>query len=146
MAKTPSRKIYFAASIRSGREYQPTYSAIIKHLKRYGRVLTEHVGAASLGDAGEEDLTDEQIFRRDADWIRDADILIADASLPSLGVGYEIGFAESLRKPILCLYFTRAEKQLTAMLAGNPSCTVLTYGNLQEALGRIDGFFASLDE
>lgn len=145
MADAHERKIYFAASIRSGREYQPTYSAMIEHLKRYGRVLTEHVGAPTLGIAGEEDLTDEQIFRRDVDWIRDSDILIADASIPSLGVGYEIGYAESLGKPMLCLYYAEVEKKLTAMIAGNPSCTVLTYADLPEALRQIDRFFAPLD-
>lgn len=145
MADAPRRKIYFAASIRSGRQYQATYAAMIEYLKQYGNVLTEHIGDALLGDSGEVELTDEQIFRRDADWVRSADVVVADVSLPSLGVGYEIGYAESLHKPILCLYFVGAKKQLTAMLAGNPSCAVSTYQDLHEALGQIDRFFVSLD-
>lgn len=146
MTETLARKIYFSGSIRSGREYQSTYSAMIEHLKRYGRVLTEHIGSATLGLAGETNLAEGKIYQRDVDWIRESDVLVADTSVPSLGVGYEIGYAESLHRPILCLYFVGAEKQLTAMLAGNPSCTVLTYGNLQEALRQIDRFFSSLDE
>ncbi len=114
------------------------YEAIIEHLKRHGRVLTEHIGASTLGDAGEEGLTDEHIFRRDVDWIRDADVLVADVSLPSLGVGYELGLAESLHKPILCLYYTGAEKQLTAMIAGNAACRVRTYRDVEEARQQID--------
>lgn len=145
MTETQNRKIYFSASIRSGREYQPMYEAIIAHLGLFGHVLTEHIGAATLGIAGETNLTEEKIFRRDVDWIRTTDVLVADVSLPSLGVGYEIGFAESLHKPILCLYYAGAEKQLTAMIAGNAACRVRIYHDIAEASKQIDRFFIPLD-
>lgn len=146
MTEIPERKIYFAASIRSGREYQPIYKVVIEHLKQYGRVLTEHIGASTLGIAGESDLADEQIFRRDVDWIRDADVLVADVSLPSLGVGYEIGRAESLHKHILCLYCAGTKKKLTPMVVGNPACRVFLYHNVEKALHMLDRFFATFDE
>ena len=36
-------KIYFAGSIRGGREDKILYSQIIENLKKYGTVLTEHI-------------------------------------------------------------------------------------------------------
>ena len=37
-------KIYFAGSIRGGRHDIEIYKQIIEHLKKHGKVLTEHVG------------------------------------------------------------------------------------------------------
>lgn len=45
-------KIYFAASIRGGRQDAHIYSKIVALLKNYGRVLTEHVGDQSLTAGG----------------------------------------------------------------------------------------------
>lgn len=36
-------EIYFAASIRGGRDDVALYSELIKHLGKYGKVLTEHL-------------------------------------------------------------------------------------------------------
>ena len=58
-------KIYFAASIRGGRDDLGIYQQIIQELNRYGTVLTEHIGTKNLTSAGEKDLTDAQIFSRD---------------------------------------------------------------------------------
>ena len=43
-------KIYFAASIRGGRDDWATYVRIVEQLRRFGVVLTEHVGDAALTD------------------------------------------------------------------------------------------------
>ena len=42
-------KIYFAGSIRAGRNDVPLYVRIVEVLKTYGTVLTEHVADPSLG-------------------------------------------------------------------------------------------------
>ena len=44
--------IYFAASIRAGRGDAGIYSKLVKILKSYGTVLTEHVGSSELGTSG----------------------------------------------------------------------------------------------
>ena len=49
-------------------------------------------------------MTEEFIYNRDVDWLRESDCVIAEVTQPSLGVGYELGFAESLKIPVLCLY------------------------------------------
>ena len=41
-------KIYFAGAIRGGRSDQNLYFEIINYLKKYGEVLTEHVGDKSI--------------------------------------------------------------------------------------------------
>jgi hypothetical protein len=45
--------VYFCGSIRGGREDQALYSRIVSRLRRYGKVLTEHVADAELEPRGE---------------------------------------------------------------------------------------------
>lgn len=40
-----AKKIYFCGSIRGGRDDRHIYVDIIKHLKEYGTVLTEHIAS-----------------------------------------------------------------------------------------------------
>ena len=112
-------KIYFAGSIRGGREDVKFYQQIINFISGYGEVLTEHVGNENLTQIGESINSDEYIFNRDLEWLISANLIIAEVSTPSLGVGYELGIAESLNKPILCLCKTNNNKRLSAMINGN---------------------------
>ena len=100
-------KIYFAGSIRAGREDQELYHELIQGLRRYGQVLTEHVGEPTLTQLGDDGPSDREIFERDMSWLAEADFVVAEVSTPSLGVGYELGRAESLGKRALCLYRDR---------------------------------------
>ena len=110
-------KIYFAGSIRGGRADKDKYFEIIDFLSRQAEVLTEHVGSRSLGSEGEKQLHDDEICRRDLNWLSRADAVIAEVSQPSLGVGYEIGVAEKIGKPILCLF----DERLFSFEIGHPN-------------------------
>jgi len=134
-------KIYFAGSIRGGRDDSQKYFEIINHLKSYGHVLTEHVGDKSINELGEQCLSSEEIYIRDSKWLEEADIVIGDTSIPSLGVGYEIAKAENLGKKILCV-FKKLEKgkEISAMIKGNKSITLKEYDNLVELFKIIDDF------
>ena len=88
-------KIYFAASIRGGRDYVRDYKIIISQLSTYGKVLTEHIADDKLDDQG-ENISETAIFERDTGWLRESDIIVAEVTQPSLGVGYEIALGESL--------------------------------------------------
>ena len=112
-------KIYFAGSIRGGRDDVKLYKQIIDYVSTYGEVLTEHVGNENLTKIGENINSDKFIFDRDIKWLSSVNIVIAEVSTPSLGVGYELGIAESLNKPILCLYKKNNNKRLSAMINGN---------------------------
>ncbi|XP_021355127.1 2'-deoxynucleoside 5'-phosphate N-hydrolase 1-like isoform X2 [Mizuhopecten yessoensis] len=111
-------KIYFAGSIRGGRQDAELYLRIIKQLQAYGTVLTEHVGAKTLEESGEKHMTEKEIHDRDMTWLNDCDVLVAEVTQPSLGVGYEIGRAITLNKRILCMFRPDSGKSLSAMIAG----------------------------
>ncbi|MCA9735271.1 MAG: nucleoside 2-deoxyribosyltransferase [Deferribacteres bacterium] len=137
-------KIYFAASIRGGRENQAVFAQLIAFIKQNAQVLTEHIGSDSLTEEGENMMSDEAIFTRDIEFIQQADAVIAEVSTPSLGVGYELGFAESLGKPVLCLYNSMAEKPLSAMISGNAYFNLKRYTEIDESFRAIQEFLKNM--
>lgn len=136
-------KIYFAGSIRGGRDDQELYMVIIKELGKYGQVLTEHIGDKSLSNLGEAAVTDSYIHDRDLEWVREADVVVAEVSTPSLGVGYEIGWAESLKKPILCLFRKKEGKRVSAMISGNSYLQNAEYSTIEDVVIVLQNFFAA---
>jgi 2'-deoxynucleoside 5'-phosphate N-hydrolase len=124
-------KIYFAGSIRGGREDKELYGEIIQLLSKYGTVLTEHISDKNLTEAGEA-LDSGKIYNRDISWLSESDIVIAEVSMPSLGVGYEVAKAESMGKEIVCIYRNDGVKKISAMIAGNPNITKKEYTNIKD--------------
>ncbi|XP_012304120.1 5-hydroxymethyl-dUMP N-hydrolase [Aotus nancymaae] len=111
--------LYFCGSIRGGREDRALYERIVTRLQRFGTVLTEHVAAAELGQRGEEAAGgDRLIHERDLAWLQQADVVVAEVTQPSLGVGYELGQAVALNKRILCLFRPQSGRVLSAMIRG----------------------------
>ena len=132
-------KIYFAASIRGGRDYARDYKKIISQLSIYGQVLTEHIGQNNLESSG-EDISENTIFERDTKWLRESDIIVAEVTQPSLGVGYEIALGESLGKRIVCL-FKQQSGNLSAMIKGNRKLEVLEYKSVNEIPAKLKQVF-----
>ena len=124
-------KIYFAGSIRGGRNDAEIYSQIIEFLQGYGEVLTEHVGKKDLNSMGESALSDKQIHDRDIKWLLESDLMVAEVTNPSLGVGYEIGRAIEAEKKIICLY-RESDKKLSAMISGSKNIDTIKYYQLED--------------
>ena len=139
-------KIYFAGSIRGGRQDQEIYFSIINELTKYGTVLTEHIGQKNLSEKGEQNLTEQFIFERDMAWVREADVLVGEVTAPSLGVGYEIGQAESMDKKILLLYRSVEGKKLSAMLLGNTKVKVAQYETFDDARAILAEYFDAIGQ
>ena len=137
-------KIYFAGSIRGGREDKELYLKIVQHLQNHGPVLTEHVSDQSLTELGETLHSKNHVYDRDMAWLKQANIVVAEVTQPSLGVGYELAKAEEMHMPILCLYRPQPGKRLSAMLTGNKKVKIVEYEKPEQAFVLIDEFFSSL--
>lgn len=129
--------IYFAGSIRGGQQDALLYQELIQHLKQSGTVLTEHVGDPQK--LMQQTYTESEIWEQDMAWLSQSKFLIAECTVTSLGVGYEIGIAEKLGIPILVL-FRGEECNLSAMITGNSHIKVLYYQNIEEAKDGITKF------
>jgi hypothetical protein len=124
-------KLFFAGSVRGMGGYVKVYRRIIDLLKSHGEIVSEHIYLNGVDIPGGEK-GDGDIYLRDTEWIDQADLLIAEISRPSIGVGYEIGYAESRDIPVLALYHRGAEHRISAMVAGNRRITTLRYDTLEE--------------
>lgn len=134
-------KIYFCGSIRGGRHLASTYAQLIELLGSYGQVLTEHLGSDEEIESKDRKLSDKTIHDRDMQWIVEADLLVAEVTVPSLGVGYEIGRAIEMKKPVLCLFQEDSDYYLSAMISGSEGATMCFYKNPDELKEAFDAFF-----
>jgi len=125
-------KIYFCASIRGGRQLANSYEKMINMLQKHGQVLTEHLGSDEIIESKDRVLTDRQIHDRDMDWVRESDVVVAEVTVASLGVGYEIGRAIELGKPVICMFHKGSEFTLSAMIAGSDGVVNVSYEHLEE--------------
>ena len=135
-------KIYFAGAIRGGRDDASLYFRIIGMLGAHGRVLAEHAGDAGLSSFG-EDGRDAEIHERDMAWLRESDCLVAEVTVPSLGVGYEIGRAAERGRPVLCLFRPGAGRTLSAMIRGSDRVRLCEYEDAAELEGVFGEFFGA---
>jgi len=132
-------KIYFAGSIRGGRENIVVFRQIIGFSLQFGQVLTEHIGDEKVDDL-EAGSDDNYIHDRDIRWLSESDVVIAEVTTPSLGVGYEIRSAIEMGKPVLCLFRKTGGTELSAMINGCSDLKVVRYADIQEAYSGIKEF------
>jgi len=131
-----NHKIYFAGSIRGGRIDADLYNRMITYMQKTDIVLTEHIGSPHL-NLMEQGKKDADIYGQDTAWLRESDILIAECTCPSLGVGYELAYAEKHGKPCH-VFYDRTKTQLSAMMTGNPYFHIHPYEDESEIYGTID--------
>ena len=124
-------KFYFAGSIRGGRKDAELYRKVIAALKEKHQVLTEHVGDLSLSVV--EDKGDKAIYEQDTAWLRECDVVVAECTQVSLGVGYELAYAEAHNKEVH-IFYRPNETQLSAMLSGNEYFKIHRYNSEDELL------------
>ena len=90
--------------------------------------------------SGGEALDSCAIFERDIGWLAEADVLVAEVSTPSTGVGYEIATARyRFQIPVICLYRPAYTKRCTAMVSGDVGIELLEYRE-----GDLDGLLEQL--
>ena len=130
-----NRKVYFAASIRGGRADAALYHDMIEFIKLTDTVLTEHIGDLSLSSF-EQSERDRKIYEQDTAWLKECDLLIAECTCPSIGVGYELAYAEKLNKPCY-VFYRRSEIHLSATITGDPYYNVIPYETKEELFEKI---------
>ena len=134
------RTIYFSGSISGGRRDVPLYRQIVAAMEAEGhRVIAGNVIADHIGDDGEA-IEPGAIFSRDLRWIDEAEVLVAEVSMPSIGVGYEIAAARYRnRMPVIALYRPAHTRRCTAMIAGDEAIRLIEYSDdsVDSMLGKL---------
>jgi hypothetical protein len=140
--------VYLACTVRGDRGGVLAGRAICHRLQEHGhRVLTTHLLADDV-EAAESRLTAADVYRRDLEWLSGCDVLVAEASGSSYGVGFEVGYvlgrASQTGQRVVLLFDATRRGQVSRLIAGNcdPHCTTLAYASLDELIAFIDQRFA----
>ena len=137
--------IYFACSITGGRDDQSFYQIIVDSLLDGGHnVPTAHLSRSDVMSL-EEIVDPVEVYTRDTEWIEGCHAMVAEVSTPSHGVGFEISYALSRDKPVLCLH--RDGVRVSKMIMGNynSNLSVRSYQQKDEIASLIQEFLAQID-
>ena len=112
-------KIFLSGSIRGGRQLLETYMLMCNFVEETGaELICRHIADPEL-ESLEKEMPEEEIYARDMNLLKESDAIIAEVTVPSTGVGYEICRALSLGTPVLCVH--KPEALVSAMILGNPN-------------------------
>jgi len=118
--------IYCAGPIRGDTTFRKYHNEIIDFVESEGHTALSDINSQFASSAN---LNDKQIYKRDMKWIDSSNIMIAEISGPSLGVGFEISYALFVKKiPVLALVNKNSNK-LSPILSGcdSPLLTIMNY-------------------
>ena len=140
--------IYLACTVRGDRGAVAVARTLADTLACMGHtILTGHLLTDDV-EAAEAALTERAVFERDLRWLDAADILIAEASGSSYGVGFEVGYvlgrSDVTGQRVLLLYDVARRPLVSRLIAGNvhPNCTTYPYRDADDLLRFVDTFLA----
>ena len=138
--------IYLACTVRGDRGALGTVRTLADALEAMGHtVLTRHLLADDV-EAAESALTEQDVFTRDLQWLTGADLVIADASGSSYGVGFEVGYvlgrSDVSGQRVLLLFDEARRPAVSRLISGNvhPRCTTYAYRAAEDLLGIVPAF------
>jgi nucleoside 2-deoxyribosyltransferase len=141
-------RIYLACTVRGDRGGVVAGRAIGARLQHHGHeVLTTHLLRDDV-ETAESQLTERDVFERDLEWLSRCDVLVAEASGSSYGVGFEVGYvlgrAAQTGQRVVLLYDTERRHAVSRLITGNSdaACTTLGYSSIDELVALIDERFA----
>lgn len=131
--------VYCAGPLRGDTTYQNFYKDIIKIVEDSG-----HTALAELNGKFNSSipLTSKQIYTRDIKWIDRSDLMIAEISGPSLGVGFEISYALFEKKMNVLAMAKNEVENVSAMIEGCDSdlLSVVNYYSTEDLKTQIISF------
>lgn len=140
--------IYLACTVRGDRRGVAAGRAICARLQHHGHeVLTTHLLADDVNDA-EAKLTERDVYARDLEWLSRCDVIVAEASGSSYGVGFEVGYvlgrARASGQRAVLLYDAGRRDAISRLITGNcdAACTTFAYESLEDLTLFIDRTFA----
>ena len=145
-------RIYLACTVRGDRGRLTTARVLADVLERHGQtVLTTHLLADDV-DRAESSLSERQVYERDIEWLDGCDLLVAEASGSTFGVGFEVGYllgrSEVTGQRVLLLYDAARRGQVSRLLVGNshPNCSTYAYADPEDLVAFVSQYLSRRDE
>ena len=135
--------IYLACTVRGDRGAITGLRSLVTALESAGHViLTKHLLDDNV-EGAESSLSERAVYERDIEWLEACDVLIADASGSSFGVGFEVGYvlgrSNRTDQRVVLLYRADRRDQISRLIVGNahPRCEVIKYENPDDLAVRV---------
>jgi nucleoside 2-deoxyribosyltransferase len=126
-------QIYLACTVRGDRGAIAGLRSLVTALEAAGHtILTKHLLEDNV-EGAESALTERAVYDRDIAWLEACDLLIADASGSSFGVGFEVGYvlgrSDRADQRVVLLYRADSRDRISRLIVGNahPRCHVVPY-------------------
>jgi nucleoside 2-deoxyribosyltransferase len=126
-------QIYLACTVRGDRGAVAGLRALVASLEHAGHtILTKHLLDDNV-EGAESALTEHAVYERDITWLEACDVLIADGSGSSFGVGFEVGYvlgrSDRTDQRVVLLYRDDRRDRISRLIVGNAHarCTTLSY-------------------
>ncbi len=112
-------------------------------LERGGHtILTRHLLEDNV-EGAESRLGEREVYERDIRWLESSDLLIADASGSSFGVGFEVGYVlgrcDRTSQRVILLYRGDRRDRISRLICGNshPHCSVMAYDSPEQLTDQV---------
>lgn len=130
-------KVYVSGSIYGGTQKIDTYKILIAELQKYGEVLNPQIADPNT-IINEQYQKDEDIYNDLEKKLEIADLVFAEVTIPSLGVGYELGYAYKLGKRIIAIYDETYTKKISTMIRGNSNIKLISYKDISTIVNNME--------
>ena len=112
-------KVYFNASMAGQEKYSKEFKAIIKIIEDLGNdVYSEHISQRNPKDVNNQTTEQHEAdFKKARDQIQKSDVMVVEATYPSIGVGHTMTIALEMHKGVLVLY----QNTPHGLLVGDPN-------------------------
>lgn len=136
-------KIYLACTVRGDRGAIAGLRTLVGALEAEGHtILTKHLLDDDI-EGAEAALTERAVYERDMAWLESCDVLIADASGSSFGVGFEVGYvlgrSDRTNQRVVMIYRADRRDAISRLIVGNahPRCRTVGYEDARDLAARV---------
>lgn len=133
-------KIYLACTVRGDRGAIAAARGIAAALTSRGHeIITGHLLDDNVNER-ESMLSEQAVFERDLAWLDESDVLVAEASGSSFGVGFEVGYvlgrSGATRQHVVLVYDRARTAAVSRLIVGatHERCATLGYASPAEAV------------
>lgn len=131
-------QIYLACTVRGDRGAVAGLRSLVSALEAAGHtILTKHLLDDDV-EGAESALSERAVYERDIAWLEACDVLVADASGSSFGVGFEVGYvlgrSDRTDQRVVLLYRADRRDRISRLIVGNahPRCRTIAYRDPSE--------------
>ncbi len=134
--------VYLACTVRGDRSGLDAARAVAVGLQARGHVvLTSHLLADNV-ERAEGELSEAQVYERDKRWLDECDVLVAEASGSTFGVGFEVGYvtgrAAQSGQHVIVLFDEARRSAVSRLISGYSSPCGVSFG--YRAVGEAERF------